>query len=290
MSIETLEYLQVNWPKAGVEILILAVLIYQSWKYFRATRGIRVLAGLVILLITLSLLSEALDLRVIRWIMSKGFFVIPVALVVIFQPEIRRVLADLGSRSLFSFSRPEDEVIEMAGQIAKSVRELSSRRFGALIAIEGDLRLRPLLETGVELDAAFSAELALTIFHPKTALHDGGIIVRGDRILAAGCVFPVTQREMVDRSIGLRHRAGIGITEESDAISIVVSEETGGISICHEGEIERGLDATEFEQRLKELWLLETHETEHPDQEMDSQQLEGKAGVPSAGDSDMVSH
>jgi Uncharacterized conserved protein len=132
--------------------------------------------------------------------------------------------------------------------------QLANKQFGALIAIERDTSIRVYEETGVTIDGDFSVELILTIFHPKAALHDGGVIIRNGRIAAAACIFPVSQRETLDRSLGLRHRAGLGITEESDAVAVVVSEETGSISICHRRRIERNFTPETFRQRIARFY------------------------------------
>ena len=158
--------------------------------------------------------------------------------------------------SLFISEKKQD----LAEHLEEAVRNLSAKRYGAIFAIERGIELNSHLETGIEIDAKFSLELVMTIFHPKTALHDGGMIIREGRVLGAGCVFPLTQKEFQDRAIGLRHRAGVGVTEESDALSIVVSEETGDVSICHSGEIERNLDTETFRKRLRELLDFEAEE------------------------------
>ncbi|MCL4103644.1 UNVERIFIED_CONTAM: hypothetical protein GTU68_059723 [Idotea baltica] len=183
---------------------------------------------------------------------------LPVALVVIFQPELRRALAELGSHKLFS-SFSEQARTEFTEKLVEIAESLSHRRVGALIAIQRSIDLKQYLETGVEMDSRLSTELVSTIFYSGTTLHDGGMIVRlGDeRILGAGCVFPLTQREMSDRSVGLRHRASMGITEESDAIALVVSEETGRISIATEGKLEADLSEDELRDRLRELFFVE---------------------------------
>ena len=170
---------------------------------------------------------------------------------------MRRALAELGSSSFFFFGKRNTDLID---KLCAAVELLSNKRFGALIAIETEEELRSYLETGVEIDAAFSSELLLTIFHPKTALHDGGMILTQERVRGAACVFPVSQRELLDRSIGLRHRAGIGITEETDAIAIVVSEETGDVSLCHRGKMEQDIDREQLRERLEEL--LQVHKDE----------------------------
>jgi diadenylate cyclase len=244
-----LQFLSQNWT-AGIEILLLAVTIYYGYLYFRGTRGAKVFTGLAILFIFLTLVSQILNLTVISWLLRSLTAFVAVALVVIFQPELRRALAELGSNHFFSSARQNRETIDI---VADAVFELANKQLGALIAIERDTGIRSFAESGVNLDCEISQELLLTIFFPKTPLHDGGIIIRDDRIIAAACIFPVSQREDLDRTLGLRHRAGLGITEESDAIAIVVSEETGTISICHRGKIERGFKPGHLEKRLAEL-------------------------------------
>ena len=246
-----LEFLQSYW-NAAIEIAFLAMAIYYGYLYFRGTRGAKVLTGLAILFISLTLVSQILNLTVISWLLRSLTAFLAIALVVIFQPELRRALAELGSSQFFSSATQKKETIDV---ITDAVFELASKQTGALLAIERDTAIRSFAESGVSIDCEISQELLLTIFFPKTPLHDGGVIIRNDRIIAAACIFPVSQREDLDRTLGLRHRAGLGITEESDAIAIVVSEETGNISICHRGKIERGFKPGQFEKRLSELLL-----------------------------------
>ncbi len=242
-----------HWRDA-VSILILWVMLYYAYLFFHATRGARIFTGLVAVWIALTLLSELLKLVVIGWILKSVSVFIVVAMVVIFQPELRRALAELGSNRLFSrFSAEGDQ--EFIENLCEMVGLLSKKRVGALIALEQSIELKPYLETGVAMDSLLSKELVQTIFHSNTALHDGGMIIRlrDERIMGAGCVFPLHQRELQDRSIGLRHRAGLGISEESDAIAIVVSEETGHISLAVEGKLEQNLKPEALSERLKEL-------------------------------------
>jgi diadenylate cyclase len=246
-----LEFLQNYW-NAAIEIALLAMAIYYGYLYFRGTRGAKVLTGLAILFISLTLVSQILNLTVISWLLRSLTAFLAIALVVIFQPELRRALAELGSSQFFSSATQKKETIDV---ITDAVFELASKQTGALLAIERDTAIRSFAESGVSIDCEISQELLLTIFFPKTPLHDGGVIIRNDRIIAAACIFPVSQREDLDRTLGLRHRAGLGITEESDAIAIIVSEETGNISICHRGKIERGFKPGQFEKRLSELLL-----------------------------------
>ena len=253
-----LEFLQNYW-NAAIEIALLAMAIYYGYLYFRGTRGAKVLTGLAILFISLTLVSQILNLTVISWLLRSLTAFLAIALVVIFQPELRRALAELGSSQFFSSATQKKETIDV---ITDAVFELASKQTGALLAIERDTAIRSFAESGVSIDCEISQELLLTIFFPKTPLHDGGVIIRNDRIIAAACIFPVSQREDLDRTLGLRHRAGLGITEESDAIAIVVSEETGNISICHRGKIERGFKPGQFEKRLSELLLRGNDQSE----------------------------
>jgi diadenylate cyclase len=263
MTNSFLQFLSENWT-AGIEILLLAVSIYYGYLYFRGTRGAKVFTGLAILFIFLTLVSQILNLTVISWLLRSLTAFVAVALVVIFQPELRRALAELGSNHFFSSARQNRETIDI---VADAVFELANKQLGALIAIERDTGIRSFAESGVNLDCEISQELLLTIFFPKTPLHDGGIIIRDDRIIAAACIFPVSQREDLDRTLGLRHRAGLGITEESDAIAIVVSEETGNISVCYRGKIERGFKPGNLEKRLAEL-LLRGDENANEEEEL----------------------
>lgn len=239
-----------NW-RFALEILMISIAMYFVVCRFGSRNWARFLAILSGLLLILLLLSNALNLIVIRWLVIAFAFFFTVALIVVFQPELRRALADLGNRGFLFFSEGKNK--DFPERLFDAVRQLGAKRYGGLFAIERGIELKPHLETGVQVDAQFSTELILTLFHPKTELHDGGIILREGRVVAAGCLFPVSQREISDRSIGLRHRAGLGITEESDAIAIVISEERGSLSICCDGELERDLEPEDFRKRLYEL-------------------------------------
>src|ERR1043166_6059591 len=262
-----------------IEIILLWIAIYYGYLYFRGTRGAKVLTGLAIVFLTLTLISQLLNLVVISFIIRSFSVFLAVALVVIFQPELRRALAELGGHPIFSLTSEKRETVH---DLAEVVAQLSSRQFGALLAIERDTSIKVYEETGVIVDAAFSTELLLTLFHPKSALHDGGVILRNGRIAAAACIFPVSQRETLDRSLGLRHRAGLGITEESDAVAIVVSEETGAISICHRRRIERNFTPETFRQRIAEILLHSKYE------ETDSEKLAREVDLAPPGDDALV--
>ena len=272
-----------HW-RDGIEILLLATCIYQIYRAFRATRGAQILVGLVTILIVLTLVSAIFKFEVIQWIITRAAAGLAIALIVIFQPELRTGLARLGSNRLFSlYGRRRLDFLE---RFADAVLNLSKKRVGALFAIQRDVSLKEQLDTGVVLDARFSPELALAVFHPKAPLHDGGMIIADDRVAGAACVFPVTEREMQDRSTGLRHRAAIGITERTDAVAVVVSEETGGISICENGVLQRNLTEQQFREKISDIFFSgkRSHETEP------APQLDRKDPVAAAGDRDLVSH
>lgn len=261
-----------HW-KDGLEIFILWAGLYWLWVFFRGTRGAKVLTGLAVLFLVMSVLSDVFDLVVIGRLLQYLSTFLVLAVVVIFQPELRRALAALGSNRLFAIATGTRETTELLTEIAF---DLSNRQLGALIAIERDTNIESFAESGVPIDCQLSCELAVTLFFPKTPLHDGGIIIRDDRIVSGACVFPVSQRVDLDRTLGTRHRAALGLSEESDAVVIVVSEETGIVSICHRGRIERNFDPESFQRRLGELLLLAK---DAKDVRADRKSLAGKAAV-----------
>lgn len=238
-------FFQQHWRTVLEVILMGGTLIY-SWLFLRRSSGARLLPGVLLMVLALVLIAHALHLELVR---TFAFFV-GVTLVIIFQPEMRRSFVSLGSHRLFSSARENMELVEA---LEEAVRDLSAKRFGALFAFERGMELESYLETGVEIDSSFSPELVLTIFRPKTALHDGGMILRSGRIVGAGCVFPISQRETQDRSIGLRHRAAMGITEQTDAIAVIVSEETGKISLSVDGDIIQELTPERLSEKLVRL-------------------------------------
>ena len=275
-------FIQEHW-RDGIEILLLATCIYQVYRAFRATRGAQILVGLGTILVALTFISTIFQFEVIRWFIKGAATILAFALIVIFQPELRNGLARLGSNKYFSFSSKGR--LAFLERFADAVIMLSKKRVGALFAIQRDISLKEHLETGVVLDAQFTPELAMAVFYPKAPLHDGGMIIADDRVAGAACVFPVTEKEMQDRSTGLRHRAAIGLTERTDAVAVVVSEETGGISISEHGGLQRNLTEKQFREKIAEIFFSgkPTHETEP------SPQLDRKDSIASSGDSDLVS-
>jgi diadenylate cyclase len=280
--VDLIEIVKQNW-RAGVEVLVLWILIYQTYRVFRATRGARILVGLTVVIILMTLASQILDLKVIEWIIKSAAAVLAFALLIIFQPELRNGLARLGSTNLFSFSTSQQRIFLDA--LTEAVMKLSKKRFGALFAIERGIELSEYERTGVVIDSALSVELVATVFHPKTALHDGGMILKKERIASAACIFPVSQKQLSDRSLGLRHRAGFGITEETDAVAVIVSEETGAISIVVEEKIYRNLSEDEFREKLEEIFLI--HGEVH--KEMAAEELDGEDRRSNSGDRDQIS-
>ncbi len=239
---------QVHVPGAGgiLEILMLAVLFYYIILFFRGTRGAQVLLGLTLVLVALLLLTQLFHLDALNWLLKHFSVYLAIAFIIIFQPEIRRALAELGKQHVFAGTSRERTVVD---HVVQAVLILAERKIGALIAVEREIGTRVTQETGVPLDSLVRPELLASIFFPHTPLHDGGVIIRGDRIVAAGCLFPLSARAELSKTLGTRHRAAIGLTEETDAIAVVVSEETGTVSVAYKGKLTRGLD----EERLRRL-------------------------------------
>jgi diadenylate cyclase len=235
-----------------VDILLVAFIFFWLFYLVRGTRAVPLLRGVIFLIIVVLLLGGLVDLRAFGWLIQRALPALLVAIPVIFQPELRRALEQLGRPgSLVGWGTGERNEVEFSlSTITEAAETLAQRHQGALIVLERQTGLQEFVESGVELDAKVSYELLLTIFNPNTTLHDGAVIVREGRILAAACVLPLSTAFLADRQLGLRHRAGIGVTEESDAIAVVVSEERGAISIAHNGRIIRNLDAKRLQKVL----------------------------------------
>jgi diadenylate cyclase len=234
-----LDFIGTYW-KPVFEIGLLAAFFYYMFLLFRGTRGAAVLTGFIIVLLFIVAVTQLFQLDVISWILSRFLTFLAIAVLVIFQPELRRALAEVGSRQFFSSPRQSAEMIDV---LVETARSLSQKRCGGLMAVEREIGFRGVSETGVMIDAKATPELLTTIFFPNTPLHDGGVVLRGDQIVAAACVFPLTQRKGLSASTGMRHRAAMGLTEDTDAVVVVVSEETGEISVAHRGHLVQGLDA-----------------------------------------------
>jgi diadenylate cyclase len=246
-----MELLEQIW-RPVLEILILAVGIYFAASFVRGTRGAAIFTGILVLMLTLGLLANLLELQVLRWILSVFSSAFAVAVIVIFQPEIRQLLAQIGSLQLFYTTHEQRENIEV---IVQTVERLADVRIGALIAIEQSIQLHDAAESGIPVDCIATPEMLETIFFPNNAIHDGGVIIKGDRIAYAACIFPLTQRQDLNKSMGTRHRAALGLSEETDAVVVVVSEETGMISYAHKGELTRGLSVEGLRAFLSSVLL-----------------------------------
>jgi diadenylate cyclase len=242
----------VDFARSIIEISILSAGIYYMWKLFRGTRGARVLAGFGVILATMSLLAVVLQLTVIEKLLSFSPAFLITALVIIFQPELRRIFAEVGSRPLLGGHRQQTEVIEI---VIRTLEQMQQDGHGALIAFERKITFEPARETGTVLDAKVSDDLLATIFFPKTPLHDGGVIIVDDRIAVAAAIFPLTQAEGLQRNLGLRHRAALGLSDETDAAVVVLSEETGIISLAIGGELRRPLTTDELRSQLIAILL-----------------------------------
>lgn len=232
---------------AAIDILVVAILVYQLLLIIRGRRAVHILLGIGILVLIYFVAIWA-KLEVLRTILATLAPYTAIALIVMFQSELRRMLARLGRRPFLGVSQLERR--ELTQEVLLAIAQLSQRRTGALIVLERKLGLRTFVESGVNLDAAVSRDLLCSIFHPGGALHDGAVIIQGDRITAAACFLPLTTNPVLIAELGTRHRAALGITEESDCMAVVVSEETGRISIAAFSEIEIDVSLERVEQLL----------------------------------------
>src|SRR5262252_8168106 len=234
---------------AALDIFIVAFLIYQILVLIKGTRAVQMALGLAFI-IAFFYFSRWVRLEAVTWMLTNILPYFVFAIIVIFQHEIRRALARFGQAPLFAgFSGINRN--EFYDEIILAITTLASQQTGALIVIERDIGLRTYIESGITMDAALSYDLLVTIFNPSVPLHDGAVIVQNGRIAAAACFLPLTVKPRLSKELGTRHRAAIGITEETDAVAIIVSEETGAISFAHDGEIERRVDPDALRQRLR---------------------------------------
>ncbi|MGH9669774.1 MAG: diadenylate cyclase CdaA [Terriglobales bacterium] len=244
-----------RWPQVSLptvlDILLVAALVYQLLLLVKGTRAAQMLVGLAVLALA-AYLAHRWELPMVNWLVSRVLPYAGIALVVLFQAEIRRALARLGRRLTFA-GRAQPQGQESYEDIVLAANLFAQNRTGALMVIERESGLRTFAESGVPLDAQLSYDLLATIFGPAAPLHDGAVIVRQDRIVAAACFLPLSMNPVLSRQLGTRHRAGIGITEESDAVAVIVSEENGSIALALGGKIERDLSVEGLRQRLSEL-------------------------------------
>lgn len=234
------------------QVIALWCVFYYLFLFFRGTRGVQVLVGFVLMLVVLLGVTSIFHLDELNWILRRFSVFLGVALLVTFQPEIRRALAELGRQPSFVVPKEKRDVLDAVVQAAIFLAE---HKIGALIAIEREIGTRTVQESGIKLNAKVVPELLSSIFFPHTPLHDGGVIISGNRIMAASCIFPLSHRADLHKTLGTRHRAAIGLSEETDAVVIIVSEETGTMSVSYRGRLSRGLDGERLKRFLSALLL-----------------------------------
>jgi len=251
--LENLTFLfeRIDWLSA-IDIALVTLVFFLVLILVRGTRAVVLLRGVLLLIVIIALLTSLAPLPAFSWLLNTTLPALLIAIPVIFAPELRRALERLGQAGGFlSFASREPEVQPVIQAICAAAQRLSDRRHGALMVIEREVGLQEYADTGLPLDALVSSELLVQIFYVKTPLHDGASILRGGRVAAAACVLPLSSSSaLTDRSMGLRHRAAIGITEVSDAVAVVVSEESGAVSVAHNGRIIRRLDAARLQNIL----------------------------------------
>jgi diadenylate cyclase len=247
--------------KPLIEIMILWFVLYHIMLFLEGTRAIQVLLGIIILVIAF-FVFEKLGFMVIDWLLTKLFGISVIAILVLFNPEIRQGLARLGRRHIFIPAMKEEDLDLLLNEVLKSAEGLCREKAGALIVIEKDDPLTPYIGNGVPIDGKVTAELLQTIFTPRSLLHDGGVVIQHGRVAAAGCLFPLTDNQHLSRIFGTRHRAALGLSEETDAIVVVVSEERQDILLVYRGNLYRDLDRGELLVKIKELFRLPHEEKE----------------------------
>lgn len=243
-----------------IDIAVVAYFLYRIYLMLKNTRAATLVKGLIVLVLFM-LISKWLNLHVISWLLEKSMTVIMVALPVVFQPELRRALEQIGRGRLFhkGSELDEQEMEEMLSSVANATVIMSRRKEGALMVFERETGLEERIETGVAVDGLISDSLLLNIFEKDTPLHDGAVIIRGKRIVAASCLLPLTENRNLSQELGTRHRAAIGISEQSDAVVLVVSEETGAVSIARNGELMRYLTADDVKKILRSYLFKPSH-------------------------------
>jgi diadenylate cyclase len=244
-----------------IDILIVGFIIYELLQFIRGTHAVQMALGGVVLVIVYYV-SQLLDLQTVNWILRTFLPYVVFGVIVVFQAEIRKVLAHLGKTPLLGFAKQRTE--EVIDEVVLASTTLAAQRTGAIIVIERDMGLRSYIETGIGLDALVTYDLLISVFNPGTPLHDGAVVIQGNRIAAAACFLPLTVNPELSRQLGSRHRAAIGLTEDTDAAAVVVSEETGTISLVFGGRIRRDFDGRTLKQAL--LDLLQVQDTGEADQ------------------------
>jgi diadenylate cyclase len=235
-----------------LDIAIVAVILYRLLLIIKGTRAAQMLVGILVLLIA-SVISGYLRLYTLEWLLQSFWAYIVIAVIILFQPEIRRALAHVGEAPfLQAFTSAEE--LKSLEEVVKASVSLSNRKIGALIVIERETDLKDFIDIGTSLDARVSRELLLSLFHPTSPIHDGAAVIKGNRVIAAGCFLPIALKADINKNLGTRHRAALSITEETDAVAIIVSEETGGISFAMNGKLQERIDMGALRDILTELF------------------------------------
>ncbi|MFZ5944429.1 MAG: diadenylate cyclase CdaA [Bacillota bacterium] len=246
------QFLKILNPINLIDVAIVAFVIYRLMLIVKGTRAVQLINGLFVILIA-TVASEIFGLKSINWLLEKAQTVFFIAIPIVFQPELRRALEQLGRGKLFTRSEylAQEDVEKLVSELVRAVKIMAKKKIGALLVIERQTGLADFVETGIKVDGLVTSELILNTFVPKTPLHDGAVILRANRMAAAGCFLPLSENPNLSKELGTRHRAALGITEVSDSVVVMVSEETGVISVAEEGKLTRYLD----EVTLKELLL-----------------------------------
>ncbi|MBX5476184.1 MAG: TIGR00159 family protein [Clostridia bacterium] len=239
---------------AVLDISIVAYLFYRVFLLVRGTRATQLMRGLFVIIVTYWV-SGYLGLRATHWILDKVWVGLFVAVPIVFQPELRRALEQVGRGSFFrpTTALASEDVDHLIDEVVQAVTALARNKVGALLVLERETGLNDVIDTGIRIEGLVTAEFLVNIFIPNTPLHDGAVIIRGNRVMAAGTFLPLAEENIVPNELGSRHRAALGITEHSDAVAIVVSEETGHIALAHSGKLIRGLDERDLRELLEEL-------------------------------------
>jgi len=249
---------QLRWQDI-LDIILVSLLLYRLLLFIKGTRAVQMLIGIGVLMLA-SLLLGYTGLYTMDWIIQSFWAQIVIALIVLFQPEIRRALARMGKTPfLQSFTSAEE--LKSLEEILKASVALANRKIGALIVIERETSLNEFVEIGTSLDARVTREILLSIFHPSSPIHDGAVVIKGNRIVAAGCFLPIMLSSEIDKAMGTRHRAGLGLTEETDAVAIIVSEETGNISMAVGGKLETHIDMGTLHDILTDMFTSKKSKT-----------------------------
>ena len=253
---DSFDFLEGVWGDISVvavlDILLVSFLFYKLFQLIRGGRAFQMVVG-TLLLVALFFASQWAELTALNWLLRNTLAYIGFAVIVLYQQELRRGLANLGRAPLFSFLNPTSSKGTL-DEIIFSTLTLSGRRTGAILVLERDIGLRSYIEGGIRLDAVVTYDLLLSIFNPKSPLHDGAVIIQGDRAAAAACFLPISINPQLSKELGTRHRAAIGITEDTDAVAIVVSEESGLVSFVEDGSLVSGLDAKQLRLKLREAF------------------------------------